>query len=485
MGAYENVPILQEKTSSAGQAWAEVATTAGVNIAKGIIAREENIRKRKEEENLEGLEEMKNLSTSTADATKWQKKLRALQEGKAGATIVNEKFSNTILEAKIQILNIPKQIKNAKSKEEIQVLEKELAHYQGLMDSSLDYLKMNNTFYGGIAEAVQIAKDGKGTLEGQWDEMDSRNNELIRAARIMQGEGNKGDTFEEIQEDGKRYHLFKWTDGEGKEQELRIDLSNPPEIRYTPKTQDQVDKTIQAMGVLNKIDGQIVASNKYQPGGEDGKPQVSERTVRGKDGTLNKITTKVIDEAQLASDVVNAVTPIFRELSDDQKVSVMKNSLGGLYAVGTDGKHTNTWLTDDLKEMMKKTNLESFVYGQELTSEQRQLSTALFGAKHAYETLQKYKEAIGQTKITPVDTDRGRGYPKIIGVSRTANGKGYMIDYDNKTSGFVIELTPEMQAIFDKGHTVTEEEKTGEGTVLPNPTPKSDNPPNPFLRSYK
>jgi len=458
MGAYENVPILHEGTSAAGQAWANAAASAGANIAKGIIARRENIRKRQEEENAKGLENMRALATSKIETEQWRQKIEK-QLTPAGMTTMTEGFKNSIMEAKLQVVNIPKMIKNATAAE-IPALEEAMAHYQGLLSSSMEYITAANSTYGGWRQAIDIAADSEGNIGGEWDQYNVHNNKISRAVRIMEGKGEKNDKFEEVLKDGKRYHKFTWTeDGEAKT--LIVDPTDPPEVEYVPDVQKQIDKVIGEAGFVAQVDGKDVPNDKYILKSADGKSLESKRTATAADGTVNTIISKEIDEFSLVRDAVHVASPIFTDLEPNQKISVMKNQLAHLYIKGADGEFLNTWLPEELQAKMKKHTLKSFTYSESgemtMTPEQEEFASELFASKYANETLQKYKSAIGETKVSSKEPRyvRGRGYPKIIGVSRTANGKGYMIDYDNngiKTSGFVIELNPEMQAIFDKAN---------------------------------
>ena len=51
MGAYENPPMIQFATSSAGDAWAKAAADAGKNFGNAIIARQKKLEERLKKEN--------------------------------------------------------------------------------------------------------------------------------------------------------------------------------------------------------------------------------------------------------------------------------------------------------------------------------------------------------------------------------------------------------------------------------------------------
>ncbi len=474
MGAYENVPILKETTSAAGQAWANAAASAGANIARGIIARRENIRKRQEEENAKGLENMRALATSKFETEQWGQKVEK-QVAEAGMKTMTEGLRSSIMEAKLQVVNIPKTIKNA-SAEEIPALEEKMAHYQGLLNNSLEYISKVNSTYGEWRTDIDIAADSEGDIGGEWDQYNVHNNKISRAVRIMEGKGEKDDKFEEVLKDGKRYQKFTWTE-DGETKTLTIDPTNPPEVEYVPDVHKQIDKVIGEAGFVAQVDGKDVPNDKYMLKSIDGQSLESKRTATAADGTVNTIISKEIDKESLVRDAVHVASPIFTNLEPNQKISVMKNQLAHLYIKGANGKFLNTWLPEELQAKMKKHTLKSFTYSESgemtMTPEQEEFASELFASKYANETLQKYKSAVGETKVSSKKPRQGGNSPgkQIAKISEIEGG--YIIKY---TDGSYTT-----SATIPKGQTVTEEEEeVGEGTVLRNSP--STNPFIPFKK---
>ncbi len=396
MGAYEDVPILQEKTSGAGKAWANLAATAGVNLAEGLLARKKNIEDTLKAEN-ERYTKLRRIDIEAEQLARTNSK--AFGEKVNGSAEVQKQWRDRVTNANLQLSKYRRRLADktlTMTDEELTIAQTEMAKYQKVMDSAEASMQNSNELFQVIEERTKL---GDMPMQGKIDNLNPRNNNAFAALLILNGKGEKGSSVTLDEHDLNIYHFVSVEDG--KEVKFKINVSEPNNLATVPDS----DREVKAkFGQAFILDTGVVHPD-YVYMSKDGVTPLKQRYFETSGNTANIVTSTPIKEKELMDQAADLSVPIFHGYTGEQKVSAMKTVMKDLFTKNKNGKYLSAALTDNQKELIKKYRLDEVKYpeeGEELDWSEDKLAAAtqLFGRHYAYNMLGKARAAVSKSSVT-------------------------------------------------------------------------------------
>ena len=349
MGAYENPPMIQFATSSAGNAWANAAAAAGKNIGDAIIARQKKLEERLEKENKQMLEIGKKRAALAQEGQKLIDQQLAKMEGLDDAlkkAYVNEFRQGWKTFAEVQVATDPAVIER---------LQPKLAEFESFRANSNDSLMTANKLYSQITGDLSEVADKQIAIPGMLDQFDPRNNYLMDAAAIENG-GITGKEKREVNFNDKGDTIITYTNAEGVKLPP-VNLTNPPTTNKVPKLEELFQPRVDATGIFVGEGKDRTLSTDYLSTDATGKPKMITTTETFVDENGNKKQKIITGPDVNNNDIIETYTTQIEALglTDDQKVSIYKNILVDQYKLDSKALSYNpkgaTQLTDPQQEI--------------------------------------------------------------------------------------------------------------------------------------
>jgi hypothetical protein len=333
MGAYENPPMITFQTSGAGQAWAQAAAGIGKNIGNAIIERKKKLDADLEKENKEMLEIAKQRELLAAQGAE---KLKANLEKMEG---LDESFRQAYIKEFNTGWDAFTNSQTARTPEEVAKYGAALKKFNAFKANGPLQIQAANDFIIGLAKGLdEVTVDGP-AVPGGVDMYYGGNNNYMRAANIEAGgiEADKGET-RTVEIDGKGNAVIKYTlakeDGKLETFEINMGDVDLDSIFRVPDAKNILKSKVDATGIYVGEGKDRTISTEYLPTDPvTGKPaqatssevytdpQSGKRMLRIKQGPAIQAN----DIAQIYTDQM-----LSAKLSDDQKVSIWKNTLNGM-----------------------------------------------------------------------------------------------------------------------------------------------------------
>jgi len=428
MGAYENVPILHEGTSAAGKAWAEVASTAGVALAEGIVARDKAIREAEEKENKRLVDIQRDVVLSEVvtgkEVTETVKKA-----GKGLQFNFAELIKNSVARRHY--------IKNALENKDFTLSSGDVAelsaeherHTQTLAEGK-DAIEKVNNWAGEVGGHVETGVSG---TEGYADTLNPNNNDSIAAWHAINQSGTPGDraTF------GKSlYEIVVTTSlGGGPQRQIIINTRNPSPISTIPESSKDIDAALGGT-IFTKVDNNTVLNPRFINQAKEGeiakKNQYTEPSPDGE--SVNIITTTPIKKDEIIDAVANVGISIYNGYTYEQQVAAIKNTCRDMYVKNRKGDFIHPALTEALKKDMETHTLESFKYPERgsqegMGDEQKIFALKLFGRLFGHRKMVEAQGLVGKDTVTV------KKPPPNISRAVTNHGDSYIVWTRNLDTG--------------------------------------------------
>lgn len=321
MGAYENPPMIQFATSSAGNAWANAAAAAGKNFGDAIIARQKKLEERLKKENETMLRVGKQRSALALQGQKELEKQLSKMEGLDSAiknAYVKKFRDGWKTYTEVQVATDPSQIESLQGK---------LAEFESFRANGVDSVTNANELYVGLTGSLDQVAKKEIAIPGAIDQFDPRNNYLMEASAIENG-GITGKEKREVSFNKNGDTIITYTNAEGVKLEP-INLTNPPNVNNVPKLDELFQPKVNATGIFVGEGKDKTLSSQYLPTDDTGKPKMKTVTETFVDENGNKkqkiITGPDVNNNDIADIYVKQVESL--GLTDDQKVSIYKNIL--------------------------------------------------------------------------------------------------------------------------------------------------------------
>ena len=322
MGAYENPPMIQFATSSAGNAWANAAAAAGKNIGDAIIARQKKLEERLEKENKQMLEIGKKRAALAQEGQKLIDQQLAKMEGLDDAlkkAYVNEFRQGWKTFTEVQVATDPAVIER---------LQPQLAKFENFRANSNDSLMVANELYSTLTGDLSEVADKQIAIPGMIDQFDPRNNYLMDAAAIENG-GITGKEKREVSFNDNGETIITYTNADGVKLDP-INFSAPPTTNKVPKLEELFQPRADATGIFVGEGKDKSISTDYMAVDATGKPKMlyefedieSDPSGRKRQIIRKGPEVRNNDIIQIYTDQVESLG-----LTDDQKVSIYKNIL--------------------------------------------------------------------------------------------------------------------------------------------------------------
>lgn len=320
MGAYENPPPINFRTTGAGAAWANAAAGIGKNIGNAIIERRKYLDEKLEKENKEMLDLTRRRNELTAQGAE---KLKANLEKMKG---LDEEFRQAYIKEFNQGWQVYTKSQTSTDLEEIESLQPQLKRFNHFQAVSGDQIQNANNYSIKMATFIdEIQTDGPG-VPNTVDLYYAGNNNLMKAANIETGGITEGESREVIINDkGDAVMRYTFVNADGKSETFdlntaELDLDN---VLKVPDYNSKVEGTIANTGIFNE-DGTINPS--YAPLDENNQPklEVTTEIVDGK-----KITTQnqVVNTEGIIQQYTDAGMNAMENMTHAQKVSIWKNTI--------------------------------------------------------------------------------------------------------------------------------------------------------------
>jgi len=320
MGAYENPPPIQFRTTGAGAAWANAAASIGKNIGNAVVERKKYLDAKLEKENKEMLDLARQRNALAAQGAE---KLKSNLEKMKG---LDEEFRQAYIKEFNEGWKVYTRSQTSTDLEEIESLQPQLKRFNHFQAVSGDQIQNANNYSIKMATFIdQIAIDGPG-VPNTVDLYYKGNNNLMKAANIETGGITEGESREVIINDkGDAVMRYTFVNEDGKSETFdlntaELDLDN---VLQVPDYNNKVEGTIANTGIFNE-DGSINPS--YAPLDESGQPQLEVKTeiVDGK-----KITTQnqVVNTEGIIQQYTDAGMNAMGDMTHAQKVSIWKNTI--------------------------------------------------------------------------------------------------------------------------------------------------------------
>ena len=320
MGAYENPPPINFRTTGAGAAWANAAAGIGKNIGNAIIERRKYLDAKLEKENKEMLELTRRRNALAAQGAE---KLKANLEKMEG---LDEEFKKAYIKEFNQGWRVYTRAQTSTDLDEIESLQPQLKRFNHFKAVSGDQIKNANDYSIKMATFIdQIATDGPG-VPNTVDLYYAGNNNLMKAANIETGGITEGESREVIINDkGDAVMRYTFVNEDGKSETFDLDTSelDLDNVLQVPDFNNKVEGTVSNMNIFNE-DGTINPS--YAPLDENNQPKL-EITTEIVDG--KKITTQnqVVNTEGIIQAYTDAGMNAMQDMSHAQKVSIWKNTI--------------------------------------------------------------------------------------------------------------------------------------------------------------
>jgi len=320
MGAYENPPPIQFRTTSAGAAWANAAAGIGKNIGNAIIERRKYLDAKLEKENKEMLQLTRQRNALTAQGAE---KLKANLEKMPG---LDEEFKQAYIKEFNQGWQVYTRAQTSTDLNEIESLQPQLKKFNHFKSVSGDQIQNANNYSIKMATFVdEIQTDGPG-VPNTVDLYYAGNNNLMKAANIETGGITEGEGREVIINDkGDAVMRYTFVNEDGKSETFdlntaELDLDN---VLKVPDYNSKVDGTIANTGIFNE-DGSINPS--YAPLDDNNQPKL-ETTTEIVDGKKIITTSQVVNTEGIIQQYTDAGMNAMQDMTHAQKVSIWKNTI--------------------------------------------------------------------------------------------------------------------------------------------------------------
>lgn len=404
MGAYENPPMITFRTSGAGEAWANAAASFGKNIGDAITARSRKLEADLEKEQKEMLNIAKQrvqLEAKGAEDIKNElNKMEGLDE--AFKTAYQKEYNEgwkayTISQTSTDV-------------NEIESLQPTLKKFNHFKINGGEQIQLANDFIIGLGKGVdEITSDGPG-IPGTVDMFYPGNVNYMKAGNIEAGgiETDKGEERTvDIDEKGNAVISYKLAKEDGGLETFNINMGeiDLETVFKVPDARSILEGKISKSGIFVGEGKDKTLSTEYLPmDPATGKPKMEtfSEVFTDKDSGKQMLRIKR-GPAIKANDIVQIYTDqmLSAKLSDDQKVSIWKNTLNGQIKeveIGT-GK-----IGADGKEIMEKVpfNVADLNFNKDgattLTPYEQKLYTAAisqFAGTQANNDIQAISEGLG------------------------------------------------------------------------------------------
>jgi len=320
MGAYENPPPIQFRTTGAGAAWANAAASIGKNIGNAVVERKKYLDAKLEKENKEMLQLAKQRNALAAQGAE---KLKSNLEKMKG---LDEEFRQAYIKEFNEGWQVYTRSQTSTDLEEIESLQPQLKRFNHFQSVSGDQIQNANEYTIKMAKFIdQIAIDGPG-VPNTVDLYYKGNNNLMKAANIETGGITEGESREVIINDkGDAVMRYTFVNEDGKSETFdlntaELDLDN---VLQVPDYNNKVEGTIANTGIFNE-DGSINPS--YAPLDENNQPKL-QTTTEIVDGKKIITTSQIVNTEGIIQQYTDAGMNAMRDMTHAQKVSIWKNTI--------------------------------------------------------------------------------------------------------------------------------------------------------------
>ena len=321
MGAYENPPMIQFATSSAGNAWANAAAAAGKNIGDAIIARQKKLEERLKEDNEDLLKRNKIgadiANKAPGEIQKYLDKLGPLPDV----------IKNTIVTGLKDGYKVYEKYMSSGDAEEQKRLQPALDQFNSLRSNITTTPSDANEYYISITKELDQVRNGEIGVEGTVDQFDTRNNPALFAADIenfgITGKESRTGKFNE-----KGQLVLDYTDMNGNP--FSINLNDPPPTRKVPQISAQfqalIDKTDMYVG---EGKDKTISSDYLPIDPITQKPKMITTTETFVDENGNKKQKIITGPEVRNNDIEQVYIDLISDLdyTNDEQLSVFKNIL--------------------------------------------------------------------------------------------------------------------------------------------------------------
>ena len=320
MGAYENPPPINFRTTSAGAAWANAAAGIGKNIGNAVIERRKYLAAKLEKENKEMLELTRQRNALTAQGAE---KLKANLEKMPK---LDEEFKQAYIKEFNQGWQVYTRAQTSTDLDEIESLQPQLKKFNHFKSVSGDQIQNANDYSIKMATFVdEIQTDGPG-VPNTVDLYYKGNNNLMKAANIETGGITEGESREVIINDkGDAVMRYTFVNEDGKSETFDLNTSelDLDTVLKVPEYNNKVEGTIANTGIFNE-DGSINPS--YAPLDENGQPKLEIKTEIV-DGKQIITTSQAVNTEGIIQQYTDAGMNAMSDMTHAQKVSIWKNTI--------------------------------------------------------------------------------------------------------------------------------------------------------------
>ena len=349
MGAYENPPMIQFATSSAGDAWAKAAADAGKNFGNAIIARRKKLEERLKKENETMLKVGKQRSALAQEGQKQLESQLSKMEG------LDDAIKNAYVEKFRSGWKTYTEVQVATDPSQIDALQPKLKEFENFRANGVDSVTNANELYIGLTGSLDEVAQKEIAIPGAIDQFDSRNNYLMEASAIENG-GITGKEKREVSFNKNGDTIITYTNAEGVKLNP-INLTNPPVVNKVPKLDELFQPKVDATGIFVGEGKDRTLSTDYLPTDDTGKPEMKTTTETFVDENGNKKQKIITGPAVNNNDIIETYTTQIEALglTDDQKVSIYKNILVDQYKLDSEALSYNPNGATELTPAQQKT----------------------------------------------------------------------------------------------------------------------------------
>ena len=320
MGAYENPPPINFRTTGAGAAWANAAAGIGKNIGNAIIERRKYLDAKLEKENKEMLDLTRRRNALTAQGAE---KLKTNLEKMKG---LDEEFKQAYIKEFNQGWQIYTRAQTSTDLDEIESLQPQLKRFNHFQAVSGDQIQNANDYSIKMATFIdEIQTDGPG-VPNTVDLYYAGNNNLMKAANIETGGITEGESREVIINDkGDAVMRYTFVNEDGKSETFDLNTAelDLDTVLKVPDYNNKVEGTIANTGIFNE-DGTINPS--YAPLDDNNQPKL-ETTTEIVDGKKITTQTQVVNTEGIIQAYTDAGMGAMEDMTHAQKVSIWKNTI--------------------------------------------------------------------------------------------------------------------------------------------------------------
>ena len=331
MGAYENPPMIQNSTSSAGAAWANAAASVGKNIGDAVVERKKYLDAQLEKEQKEMLTIRKQRIALGAQGSK---ELKANLEKMKG---LDKEFQEAYIKEFNAGWDVYTKSQTATSVEEIEALKPQLEKFNQFKAKAGGQIQSTNDYTIKMATFIdQIATDGPG-VPNTVDLYYGGNLNLMRAANIETGgitEGEGREMFINDKGDSVLRYTFVNDDGKSETFDLNaaeLDLDNVLQVPDINKLAEGI------WSKANMFTENGTLNSEYTIMDENNQP-VIETEIEYRDGQAIKTSSQKVHGNSIVEQFATAGANAAAELSYEQKISIWKNTIAPSLAATKDEK---------------------------------------------------------------------------------------------------------------------------------------------------